>query len=180
MAEKIAAVNTVVSAKMRIARLEYRLCGVLRRFEGKIRCAIAAFNFGAESARAAPSALANAVGSADLRATRVAARCSQKRRSPGYARKYCFSCFEVIVNATQVECTRTPGLTTSVRELNCKIVMIWFTARCVRSFLRLLSERNSGVSGVEMFLAQDRAMELDGKSAPEARCGVLLCHSFAG
>jgi len=178
MAEKIAAVNTVVVGKdgrLRGSNTDY--VGVLRALEGKIRLRdsrVLIFGAGG-SARAAAFALADA-GAEVLICARRESAARELAKACGaqvIARKYLASaCFEVIVNATPVGMYPHAGTSPlSVRELNCKIVMDLVYRPLRTHFLKVAAAKGiGGVSGVEMFLAQGFAQwELwMGKSAPEA------------
>jgi 3-dehydroquinate dehydratase/shikimate dehydrogenase len=185
MAEKIAAVNTVVVGKdgrLRGSNTDY--VGVLRALEGKIRLGdsrVLIFGAGG-SARAAAFALANA-GAEVLICARRESAVRELAKACGaqvIARKYLASaCFEVIVNATPVGMYPHVGSSPlSMRELNCKIVMDLIYRPLHTQLLKIAAAKGiRAVSGVEMFLAQGFAqwelwME---KAAPEAamRLAVL-------
>jgi len=178
MAEKIAAVNTVVvgrDGRLRGSNTDY--VGVLRALEGKIRLGdsrVLIFGAGG-SARAAAFALANA-GAEVLICARRESAARELAKACGaqvIARKYLASaCFEVIVNATPVGMYPHAGNSPlSVRELNCKIVMDLIYRPLRTQLLKIAAAKGiRAVSGVEMFLAQGFAqwelwME---QAAPEA------------
>jgi len=178
MAEKIAAVNTVVVGKdggLRGSNTDY--VGVLRALEGKIRLRdsrVLIFGAGG-SARAAAFALANA-GAEVLICARRESAVRELAKACGaqvIARKYLASaCCEVIVNATPVGMYPHAGSSPlSMRELNCKIVMDLIYRPLRTQLLKIAAAKGiRAVSGVEMFLAQGFAqwelwME---KAVPEA------------
>ncbi len=178
MAEKIAAVNTVVVGQdggLRGWNTDY--VGVLRALEGKIRLrdsCVLIFGAGG-SARAAAFALA-AAGAEVLICARREAAARKLAKACGaqvIARKYLASaCFEVIVNATPVGMYPHAGSSPlAVRELNCRLVMDLVYRPLRTQLLNIAAAKGIRViSGLEMFFAQGFAQwELwMGKSAPEA------------
>jgi 3-dehydroquinate dehydratase/shikimate dehydrogenase len=178
MAEKIAAVNTVVVGQdggLRGWNTDY--VGVLCALEGKIRLrdsCVLIFGAGG-SARAAAFALA-AAGAEVLICARRAAAARELAKACGaqvIARKYLASaCFEVMVNATPVGMYPHAGSSPlSVRELNCSLVMDLVYRPLRTQLLNIAAAKGIRViSGLEMFFAQGFAQwELwMGKSAPEA------------
>jgi 3-dehydroquinate dehydratase/shikimate dehydrogenase len=178
MAEKIAAVNTVVVGKdggLHGSNTDY--VGVLRALEGKVRLGdsrVLIFGAGG-SARAAAFALANA-GAEVLICARRESAARELAKACGaqvIARKYLASaCFEVIVNATPVGMYPHAGSSPlSVRELNCRLVMDLVYRPLRTQLLNIAAAKGIRViSGLEMFFAQGFAQwELwMGKSAPEA------------
>lgn len=178
MADKIAAVNTVVVGQdggLRGWNTDY--VGVLRALEGKIRLrdsCVLIFGAGG-SARAAAFALA-AAGAEVLICARRESAARELAKACGaqvIARKYLASaCFEVIVNATPVGMYPRAGSSPlSERELNCRLVMDLVYRPLRTQLLNIAAAKGIRViSGLEMFFAQGFAQwELwVGKSAPEA------------
>jgi 3-dehydroquinate dehydratase / shikimate dehydrogenase len=178
MAEKIAAVNTVVVGQdggLRGWNTDY--VGVLRALEGKIRLrdsCVLIFGAGG-SAHAAAFALV-AAGAEVLICARREAAARKLAKACGaqvIARKYLASaCFEVIVNATPVGMYPHAGSSPlSMRELNCRLVMDLVYRPLRTQLLNIAAAKGIRViSGLEMFFAQGFAQwELwMGKSAPEA------------
>ncbi len=177
MAEKIAAVNTVVvgkNGKLRGSNTDY--LGVLRAFDGKLKLRdsrVLIFGAGG-SARAAAFALTDAGAEVLICARRESAARVLARAcgAQTIARKYLASaCFEAIVNTTPVGMYPHAGESPLLpSELNCEMVMDLIYRPLRTKLLRIAAQKGiRTVCGVEMLLAQGFAQwELwMRKAAPE-------------
>jgi 3-dehydroquinate dehydratase/shikimate dehydrogenase len=178
MAEKIAAVNTVVvgrNGKLHGSNTDYR--GVLRALEGKLKLRDArALVFGAGgSARAAAFALAHAGAEVLICARRESAARELARACGGQAmarRHLKYAQLELIVNATPLGMYPNAEVSPLAKEeLNCGVVLDLIYRPLKTKLLHMAAQKGiKTVGGAEMFLAQGFAQfELfTGKPAPEA------------
>ena len=165
MAEKIAAVNTVVVLKNGKLRGSNTDCiGVLRALEGKLDLRdsrVLIFGAGG-SARAAAFALAGAGAEVLICARRAAAARELARACHGQAiarRHVPSACFTLIVNATPVGMHPDADVSPLLpKELNAPLVMDLIYRPMRTALLRIAARKGRVViSGVEMFLAQGLA-----------------------